>query len=143
MFNAIVSLVLVGVVLGLPGASSGPPSKGAVSSGGGAEASQGSCDAGKLLGLWAGERYSMKILADMTYRASGSPNMASIDVTGTLKVDKCDVEILDTSGRYACPSTDVGKYTFTVTETTLAFTLVSDPCDGRRRPLTAGPLTKK
>lgn len=95
------------------------------------------------MGVWAGAHYSMEILGNMTYRASGSPNMASIDVNGTLQIDKCHAKIVDTSGRYACPSTDIGQYTFTVTDTTLTFTVVKDPCDGRRTPLTAGPLTKK
>ena len=71
-------------------------------------------------------------------KGQGTSNMASIDVNGTLQVDKCNAKIVDTSGKYACPSTDIGEYTFTVTNTTLAYTVVSDPCDGRRIPLTRG-----
>jgi hypothetical protein len=103
----------------------------------------GTCDPAKLAGLWGGARYSMEILGDFKYRASGTPNMASIDVNGSVAVDKCSVKIVDVSGVYACPTVDVGRYTFTVTDTTLTFTLVSDPCDGRRIPLTAGPLTRR
>ena len=34
-------------------------------------------------------------------------------------------------------------FAFSSTDTTLSFVVVSDPCDGRRTPLTAGALTKK
>lgn len=104
---------------------------------------QRACDAKKLVGVWNGQRYSMEILADSTYRASGAPNMAAIDVIGTLRTNQCQASIVDTSGRFACPSSNVGKYTFTVTATRLTFTLVSDACEGRRIPLTAGPLNRK
>lgn len=139
------SLTLVSLALVLGACSSDDsPAGGATggNAGAGGSSSQGTCDASKLVGVWSGTSYSMEILSDMTYRASGTPNMASIDVNGTLQVSGCDVTIVDTSGQYACPSTDIGAYTFTATETTLSFTLVSDPCDGRRIPLTAGSLTK-
>jgi len=85
----------------------------------------------------------MEILADMTYHASGTPNMATIDVIGTIEVVDCDATLVDTSGQYACPPADIGQYTLTVTDTTLTFTAVSDPCDGRRIPITSGPLTRQ
>jgi hypothetical protein len=144
MPHRIVGMVLVGLAVGLsPCSSDDASSRGAARSGGGATAIQGSCDASTLVGLWSGAKYSMKIFVDRTYHASGSPNMASIDVIGTVQVDKCHAKIVDTSGRFACPSANIGRYTFTVSDTTLAFTVVDDPCDGRRIPLTAGPLTKK
>lgn len=101
------------------------------------------CDPARVVGVWTAARYSMEILADKTYRASGTPNMAAIDVIGTFDADRCNATIVDTSGRFACPANEIGRYTFTVTDTTLAFALVSDPCDGRRIPLTRGPLTRR
>lgn len=85
----------------------------------------------------------MEIMQDSTYHASGTPNMSSIDVIGTLQVDACNVTITDTSGKYACPAEQVGQYTFTVSDTNLAFSVISDPCDGRRLPLTEAPLSRK
>jgi len=144
MSNGILGLVLVGLALGLgPRAFDETSSGDALGSGRSGAASQAACDPHKLVGVWTGARYSMQILGDMTYRASGSPNMASIDVNGHLRIDKCSVTIVDTSGRYACPPAAIGKYEFAVTDTALTFSTVSDPCDGRRIPLTAGPLRKK
>jgi hypothetical protein len=156
MHKRIVCLVLAGLAVGLIACSSDdtPPAGGAGSAGaggsaggaggaGGAAGSQGACEASKLVGVWGGASYSMEIVGDGTYRASGTPNMASIDVNGTVQIDGCNIKLTDTTGKYACPSTQIGEYTFTVSDTTLAFTLVSDPCDGRKTPLTAGPLTKK
>ena len=143
MSNRIIGLVVVVLALGLGAYSTSDTPVAVAASQGGAGGNQGPCDAGKLVGVWTGAHYSMEILSDRTYRASGSPNMASIDVNGTLQVDRCNVKIVDISGRYACPPADIGKYTFTVTNTTLAFAVVSDPCDGRRIPLTREKLTKK
>jgi hypothetical protein len=108
-----------------------------------ASGEEGSCDARKIVGTWRGARYSMTVRADGTYEASGTPNMASIDVTGTLRTEGCKATLVDTSGRYACPPGQVGRYTFAVTDTTLQFTLVSDACDGRRIPLSAGSLSRR
>lgn len=146
MFNRIAVPVFASLVIGLGTAAAGQGQLPAAASGSSPSAAaqkQNACDARKLVGVWNGQRYSMEILADSTYRASGAPNMAAIDVTGTLRTNQCQASIVDTSGRFACPSSNVGKYTFTVTDTRLAFTLVSDPCEGRRIPLTAGPLTRK
>ncbi len=144
MSSRTTALILLSMAFGLAPCSSEEAQSGRPAGAGrAAEGSQGSCDAGKLVGLWAGARYSMKILGDMTYHASGTPNMANIDVIGTIQVDKCNAKIVDTSGKLACPTTDIGRYTFTVTDTKLTFAVVSDPCDGRRIPLTRGPLTKK
>jgi len=115
---------------------------GAAGASGAAGAGGAVCDSAKLVGKWAGSNYSMEILSDWTYQASGTPNMASIDVTGTVQVDNCDIKLTDISGQFACLPEQVGEYGFTVSDTTLTFTLVSDACDGRRIPLTKGPLTK-
>jgi hypothetical protein len=144
MSNGILGLALLGLAFGLgPRVFDDTSSGDALGSREDAAPRQASCDARKLVGVWTGARYSMQILGDMTYRASGSPNMATIDVNGTLQISACSVQIVDVSGKFACPSAAIGQYTFTVTDTTLTFSVVSDPCDGRRMPLTAGPLKKR
>jgi hypothetical protein len=144
MLNTIASLAILSLVVGFGAEPHGVALLQAAPDGqSGPVVRQAACEPGKVAGVWLGARYSMEVLGDGTYRASGTPNMASIDVTGTLKIDRCNATFVDASGRFACPATDVGRYTFSVSDTTIAFTLVSDPCDGRRIPLTSGPLTRK
>jgi hypothetical protein len=90
------------------------------------------CDRARLPGLWTSSSYSIRMGADGRYEAAGAPNMMSIDVVGTWAVDGCTVRFTDTGGDYACPASQVGTFTFTVSATTLRFTVVSDACDGRR-----------
>ena len=105
---------------------------------------QGTCNAAMLVGTWSGgPNFHMKILSDLTYQASGTPNFGQIEVNGTLQVSGCTVKITDVSGKGACQLTQVGDYTFTVSAKTVTFTAVSDACDGRRIPLSGKPLTKQ
>jgi hypothetical protein len=144
MLNTNASLVIVAFVVGLAAEPGGVVRMWAAADAqAGPVVRQAACDPGKVAGVWLGARYSMEVLGDGTYRASGTPNMATIDVTGTLKIDRCNATFVDKSGRFACPATSVGRYTFSVSDTTIAFTPVNDPCDGRRIPLTSGPLTRK
>ena len=96
-----------------------------------------------LVGIWTGQNYSMEIHPDLTYRASGTPNMAQVDVTGRIRIVGHTITFTDTSGRFACPPSQAGEYTFTVSATTLTFKVLRDPCDGRRAPLSTNPLTRK
>lgn len=139
--GAVVVVAALFAVLAATGVRALPPRRAVGPSATGASG-QPACDARKVVGTWSGARYSMTVRSDGTYEASGTPNMASIDVTGTLRTNGCRATFVDTSGRYACPREQEGRYTFAVTDTTLRFTLLSDACDGRRIPLSAGALRR-
>jgi len=62
-------------------------------------------------------------------------------VTGTYKVSGDQVEITDEGGEFFCQN-GAGKYTWKAEGDKLTFTLIEDPCDGRRQLLTAGPLVQ-
>jgi hypothetical protein len=105
--------------------------------------SDGDCSAALLPGDWLSDDYSVRFASDLSYEAAGAPNLEEIDVTGQAAVDGCEISLTDlTGGVYACPEAQVGVYTFTVSETTLTFALVSDACDGRRIPLDGDVLTR-
>jgi len=72
----------------------------------------------------------LTIASDLTYHAVGV-NDTAYDVYGTIALNGCTADFTDTSGQLACPSSQVGEYTYDVTATTLKTTLKSDPCDGR------------
>ncbi len=100
------------------------------------------CEKSALFGLWTSADYSMRIAADLGYEAAGAPNVMTIDVRGKLSVEGCTVRFTDSEGTYACPSDEVGTYTFEVREGTLRFTLVKDECEGRRLAVTRAPLKR-
>ena len=102
-----------------------------------------SCDADLLAGVWFSANYSVEFASDLTYEAAGAPNLETIDVTGHATVDGCQISLVDDGGVYACPADQVGVYTFAVDATTLAFTLVSDPCAGRATPLDGDVLARQ
>lgn len=89
------------------------------------------CEPSLLPGLWLSATYSIDIGEDLSFDAAGAPNMAQIDVSGQISVDGCQLSFVDASGVFACPSEQVGEYTYTVDATTLTLTAVSDPCAGR------------
>jgi hypothetical protein len=100
------------------------------------------CDKTLLPGLWSSANYTVNIAPDFSFEAAGAPNLAEIDVTGTIDADGCDLFITDTGGQYACPPEQVGHYTFSVNATQLKLTAVADPCDGRRIPLNGARLNR-
>jgi hypothetical protein len=101
------------------------------------------CDEALLPGVWLSTDYSVEFAEDLSYEAAGAPNLEVIDVYGQAAVDGCEVSFTDESGDFACPAEQVGVYNFTVNATTLAFTLVSDACDGRSIPLDGAVLTRE
>lgn len=103
----------------------------------------GGCDASRLTGVWLSANYSVRFAADLSYEAAGAPNLTRIDVTGQAAVDGCRITFGNEAGTYACPDSQPGRYTFTVTATSLALTLVSDACEGRQRPLSGAVLTRE
>jgi hypothetical protein len=103
------------------------------------------CDTSKLAGYWTRSSFSLRIANDWSYDAAEAPNDAMIDVRGTAAVDGCTIRFTDTSGQFACPSTQVGTYTYTVSDTTLHFSTASgadDACDGRRSAVSGTTLTR-
>ena len=100
------------------------------------------CDRAKLTGLWTSANYSIRIASDLSFEAAGAPNMAVIQVTGTLGGEGCTLTFTDSGGTYACPGNQTGTYTFSVTESALHLQLVEDACEGRRRPLDGVTLTR-
>lgn len=101
------------------------------------------CDSALLTGVWLSAKYSVEFAADLSYEAAGAPNLMEIDVTGQAAVDGCEISFTDEGGQFACPPQQVGVYTFSVSDTKLAFELVSDACDGRRIPLSGAVLTRE
>jgi hypothetical protein len=89
------------------------------------------CGSAELLpGVWIAGSITMEIFDDLTYHTVGA-SQSSYDVYGSIATDVCAVLFTDTSGQGACPATQVGEYTYAVTETTLTTNLVDDPCAGR------------
>jgi hypothetical protein len=72
---------------------------------------------------------------------AGAPNLLTIDVTGQAVVDGCRISFTNEAGSHPGPTDQLGVYDFTVDATTLAFTVVTDLCDDRRR-LHALPLRR-
>lgn len=103
---------------------------------------KGTCDETLLPGVWTSTKYSIEIFNDFSFQAAGAPNLAEIDVTGTIDIDGCDFIITDTAGQFACPEDQVGHYTFTVTADKLTLKGVEDLCDGRRIPLDGAQLKR-
>ena len=110
--------------------------------GSGGDVTGGTCDAAKLPATWLGTSYSVRVADDFTFEAAGAPNLATIQVTGTMAIDDCTARFTDTGGVYACPKEQVGTYTFSVSDTALRFTLVSDDCAGRQA-VGKGALTRE
>lgn len=88
-----------------------------------------------LNGTWQctlpdGSTAEMTISGDMV---DGSFSMAGVSATvmSTFTVDGDAVTIEDTGGTGACPSTQMGEYTFACSADALDFTLISDDCMGR------------
>ncbi len=63
-------------------------------------------------------------------------------VTGTYKLSGDRIEFADQEGEFMCQDSD-GKYTWKVDGDRLIFSVVDDPCDGRKQALTSKPLVKK
>jgi hypothetical protein len=78
---------------------------------------------------------------DLTTCTNSSPD--SLLVSSIYTEDGNVFTIYDVSGPYACSSSAIGTYTFTISNgTSLQFTLVSDACTGRANSLTEGPYTR-
>ncbi len=131
-----VALVIVALTSACGGNSSAASASGQASD---------ACDAAKAAGYWTSPSFSLRIASDGSYDAAGAPNDAVIDVRGHLTIDGCTIRFTDASGPYACPSTQVGTYTFAVSDTTLRFATASsadDACDGRRSAISGLTLTR-
>ncbi len=88
-----------------------------------------------LEGSWSctlsdGSTAEMTVTGDMI---DGSFAMGPVSATvmATLTVDGEMISVVDTGGTGACPSSQVGEYTFSCSADSLDFTLVSDDCMGR------------
>lgn len=97
---------------------------------------QGDAPAAFLEGHW-----TMEIQSDgdsfVTHESSGG-------VIGEVSVDGDEITLKDLGGELACTSpTASGTYSWTETDATVTFSVVSDGCDGRRFVMLYGPWNKQ
>jgi hypothetical protein len=73
---------------------------------------------------------TMTFDADSGYTVDAQAT-AGVDVTGTYSLTGSRIVYTDSSGPQACNAATTGTYDYVISGTTLTFTLVSDPCNGR------------
>jgi hypothetical protein len=68
----------------------------------------------------------------------------TLKVSGTYTVQGDEIDLTDTSGPWTCPKGQrTGSYHWEPTLTGIAFTKMTDDCDGRSSPMTAAPWKHK
>jgi hypothetical protein len=80
-----------------------------------------------LVGTWSRSDLTLTLNSDGTVTASSGGNT----VTGTYQVVGTKITEVDTGGLGACPQSQVGTYSYSISGNTMTITLVSDPCTGR------------
>lgn len=97
-----------------------------------------SSGSGSVVGSWDNGTYFLVLFSNGTFDAYLSGSLTQKKVWGIYSVSGNQITLTDTGGvpfssgeSYACPASEVGVYSFTVTATILDFTLISDPCPGR------------
>lgn len=88
------------------------------------------------VGSYQSGPFTVTIQEDGTYRVVHANGGA---ITGTYKVAGNQIEVTDQGGDFACFD-GAGKYSWKVEGDKLFFSVVEDPCNGRNRTLTGGPL---
>lgn len=86
----------------------------------------------QLTGIWTktinGRTMTFTISADFTYEVEFAGDDGT-DVWGSYEVSGTHISFSDEGGDYSAP--EVGEYEFTVSGTSLTFTKVNDPLNGR------------
>ena len=68
----------------------------------------------------------------------------TLKVSGTYTVQGDEIDVTDTSGPWTCPKGQrTGSYHWEPTLNGVAFTKMTDECDGRSSPMTTGPWKHK
>jgi hypothetical protein len=73
---------------------------------------------------------------------SGAAGLSVPDVLASYIAEDTTFTIADLSGPQSCDLDIVGRYTYSVTASSLSFELLGDGCTGRRTFLTAGPWSR-
>ena len=102
-------------------------------------------DGPTIVGTWAFDQSALAIdsAGGAFVSVDGSAGLSVPDVIASYITEDTTFTIADLSGPQSCDLSIVGRYTYTVTATSLSFELLGDGCTGRRTFLTAGPWSRQ